>query len=275
MQKRGCMILTLIMVLLPMLGITASGDVGPKSSLTVTVINIPEGPGYMDLLVGESSAYGGLDRADYDGELFDALFDYTDDGWYPALAGGRDIRIFGELAYSVDSDGRCVQEYTAGIPDTFKIIVVTADNGSVITDEIERTGMTTDIQVDFSTGSVTVAEADQLPFGLLALTIPLTLLIEGLILIAFRFSLKDNWLLLLIANILTQVALYIFIMVGLALAGLWLGFILYIVGEVVVIIIELLLYMFLMKGKNKPWRAGYTVTANLISMMIGLWLMVV
>ena len=75
-----CLLLCLIL-----LAATASADMGPKQSVTITVVNAPEGVYYLDLLHREDWDYSNVDLEDYDPALIEGLRHWEGEGWYPAL----------------------------------------------------------------------------------------------------------------------------------------------------------------------------------------------
>jgi hypothetical protein len=76
---------------------TASADSGPKPAVTITVVNALAGEYYLDLLVTDPGDHANIDPADYDPNLLQGLRDWEVDGWYPALAGGTSVPLFGDL----------------------------------------------------------------------------------------------------------------------------------------------------------------------------------
>ncbi|UQT47277.1 hypothetical protein M5E87_19810 [Flavonifractor plautii] len=57
----------------------------------------PGGEYYLDLLVTDPGDHANIDPADYDPNLLQGLRDWEVDGWYPALAGGTSVPLFGDL----------------------------------------------------------------------------------------------------------------------------------------------------------------------------------
>ena len=95
----------------------------------------------------------------------------------------------------------------------------------------------------------------------LPVTLAWTLLIEGIILLLFRFSLRKNWAPFIVVNTVTQVALYAFI-IFISMD--------YRPFEIVIAAAEALLYAKLLKEHSVARRIAYALTANTASFVSGL-----
>ena len=100
-----------------------------------------------------------------------------------------------------------------------------------------------------------------------------TLLIEGLLLFAFGYRSKRSWLVFLLVNLVTQGGFAVYLAVTVLNHGVsgW-SLIFYIPIEVIITLVELLLYRRLLTEKNKARAAVYAIAANLCSAVLGLWL---
>ena len=100
-----------------------------------------------------------------------------------------------------------------------------------------------------------------------------TLLIEGLLLFAFGYRSKRSWLVFLLVNLVTQGGFAVYLAVTVLNHGVsgW-SLIFYIPIEVIITLVELLLYRRLLTEKNKARAAVYAMAANLCSAVLGLWL---
>ena len=100
-----------------------------------------------------------------------------------------------------------------------------------------------------------------------------TLLIEGLLLFVFGYRSKRSWRVFLLVNLVTQGGFAVYLAVTVLNHGVsgW-SLIFYIPIEVIITLVELLLYRRLLTEKNKARAAVYAIAANLCSAVFGLWL---
>lgn len=94
----------------------------------------------------------------------------------------------------------------------------------------------------------------------------LTLIIEGIIFLAFGYRQKFSWIVFLIINIITQGGLNILIS-GPGVGSYWL--IGYVLGESLILIIEITVFLILLKEHSKLRALFYTIFANFASLIIG------
>lgn len=122
------------------------------------------------------------------------------------------------------------------------------------------------VTLDWSEPEVMVGQPVWRPWLLTALRVGLTLLIEGAIFWAFGYRTKRSWTIFLLVNLVTQGGLNLMIH-GPDLRGYWfLGFVL---GEVLILLVELGLFTGLLKEREKPRAAICATLANVISLWIG------
>lgn len=103
---------------------------------------------------------------------------------------------------------------------------------------------------------------------LVSIRLLLTLLLEGIIFWLFRFRQKRSWLIFLAINLVTQGALNIWLNSGGSLMPSYL-FINLIIGEVFVFAAEMIAFPILIKEHRKRRSSLYVLTANLISLIAG------
>ena len=122
------------------------------------------------------------------------------------------------------------------------------------------------LTLDMGAQSLSIGQPPLRVPSLIAMRIVLTLAIEGLVFFLFGFRQKKSWLIFFYVNIITQGALNL-ILTGPNLGAYWMfGFIL---GEIVVLAVELLAFIPLVKEFGKLRTAIYTVVANVASLIIG------
>ena len=287
----------LVCALLMSLALTtfAFADSGPKPQLTVRVENAPQEPYYLDLLAeggwnesGESS-YDGVDWSYHgkentlDPALLTSLRDNVPAGWHACVAQGTTgAPIWGELyAEGTDAFGNDLHVFGYhGVPSTYRIILVTESGKVWISDTLERKVLQSSVTVHWSddTEHTTVTVPSTVTGYLLQFlaTLVPTLLIEGILLLLFQYSWKQNWKAFLLVNLVTQGVLaaassVLNLQNG---AALWNYFLFLLPMEAVVLLIELYLYAGrgLLSGHSKGRAALYAVTANFASAVLGYYL---
>ena len=270
-------------------------DFGPKPQLTVRVENAPQEPYYLDLLAegdwnesGESSndgvdwSYHGKEDT-LDPALLTSLRDNVPAGWHACVAQGTTgAPMWGELyAEETDAFGNDLHVFGYhGVPSTYRIILVTESGKVWISDTLERKVLQSSVTVHWSddTEHTTVTIPSTVTGYLLQFlaTLVPTLLIEGILLLLFQYSWKQNWKAFLLVNLVTQGVLaaassVLNLQNG---AALWNYFLFLLPMEAVVLLIELYLYAGrgLLSGHSKGRAALYTVAANLTSAFLGYYL---
>ena len=285
MMKIHIIIITILAVAILLVNpLPAHADGGPKAGLTIYCENLPEGEVYLDLLIDappflneEGMRYGtyswGEDPEHYDKDMLSILKAYNVDGWRPALVTGVSNPIWGELRLKVKGGSATSHFGYFGVPDRFKIIVVTENGDVVVSNLIERKAFDSEVDFDFSTGVASERSPALQVVKQFALLLPVTLAVEMLILLLFRFSLKQNWKPLLLINLATQTALHIVIALAVIWGGVTAAFMAYIGMEAAILIAEILLFIFLLKEHSKLRRAMFALAANAASFMVGLIIM--
>ncbi len=287
----------LICALLASLALTtfAFADFGPKPQLTVRVENAPQEPYYLDLLAegdwdaededsndGIDWSYHGKENT-LDPALLTSLRDNVPTGWHACVAQGTTgAPIWGELyAESKDAFDNDLHVFGYhGVPSTYRIILVTQSGKVWLSDELERRVLQSSVTVHWADDpeSTTVTVPSTVTGYLLQFlaTLVPTLLIEGILLLLFRYSWKENWKAFLLVNLVTQGVLaaassVLNLQNG---AALWNYFLFLLPMEAVVLLIELYLYAGrgLLTGHSKGRAALYAVTANFASAFLGYFL---
>lgn len=258
-----CLLLCLIL-----LAGTASADTGPKPAVTITVVNAPEGVYYLDLLQQDEDGSPNIDREDYDPALLEGLECWEDEGWYPALVHGTHPPMFGDL---VPGEGGTHHFTYFGLPETFRIAVSSANGAQATAEPFTRTVFYTHLTYDWERNTITAATS---PAGFYALqflsTLVPTLVVEGVLLWLFGFRAKRDWLVFLLVNLVTQAGLHLWIGANLVSVGSHpLYYLVLVVAEVPILLVELMVYLFLLKEHGKGRRAAYAVCANLASYAAG------
>jgi len=273
--------LPIVLLVLPVLfsilfPLPTRADVGPKPELIIVVKNPPEQEYYLDLLVPEpDDPFNNLDhQAIYDQVKLDLLKHYEIDGWTPALVRGTGVPMSGNLVGErMGSTMRHTFGYV-GVPDEFKIILVTPEAELVVSRVVSRSAFQETMTYDYATGEV---QQRSLPLAylrqFLATCLP-TLLIEGAVLLLFRYSLRRNWKSVLTVNVITQVFLTAVFGTTLLRHGTFSAFLLFVPVEIAILLGETIAYSFLLREHGRKRAVLYAVVANLCSAIIGaIWLM--
>ena len=260
--------------------LTAYADMGPKAALTVTVRNPPAEPYYLDLLM-KSDGSGSLNdnlhgkRDLLDQTMLQQLYSGTDAGWWPALAGGTKAPLFGSLTGTAKGDTMVHTFSYYGVPDTYRIIIVTQSGKVTVSDTRVRENLQSSITFDYSSGSVTEPPLwHALLLQFVSTLIP-TLVIEGLLLLAFGFKLRGNLLVFLLSNLVTQIILTLVTGAAQYKYGIMATILVFLLAEFFILIAESVVYALLLKGRSRGRGVGYAVTANIVSCVAGIMIMAV
>ena len=256
----------------------AFADSGPKPQLTVRVENAPQEPYYLDLLA--EGDWGAEDGNSIDG--IDWNYDGKEDTLDPVAQGTTGAPMWGELyAEGTDAFGNDLHIFGYhGVPSTYRIILVTQSGKVWLSEALERKVLQSSVTVhwadDAESTTVTVpSTVTGYLLQFLATLVP-TLLIEGILLLLFRYSWKENWKAFLLVNLVTQGVLaaassVLNLQNG---AALWNYFLFLLPMEAAILLIEIYLYAGrgLLTGHSKGRAALYAVAANLASAVLGYYL---
>ena len=162
-----------------------------------------------------------------------------------------------------------------GVPETYRVLMVTRSGEVWTSGALHRRVLQSSVTVDWAAKTAAappVWRGYVLQF--LATLLP-TLLIEGLLLLAFRFSWRQNWRVFLLVNLATQGALAVFMSVNVIRDGVgWWFLILLVPVELVIAFLEAGLYRKWLKGRSKGRALAYGLAANAASALLGWFLAV-
>lgn len=274
-MKRILFIISAVIITALCFPTAAKADSGPKPSLKIIITNPPKGEYYLDLLVDYSGekTYKFLKESQYNADKIKVLKEYRDGYWRPALLTGTRVPMWGKLTGTPDGD-KMVHDFSyLGVPDRFKIIILTGDNKIIVSKEIKRKTFNSTVYYNFKTNS-----AKQRPIILSYLlqflfTCSCTLVTEGIVLILFRFSIRQNLKPFLVINIITQIFLNAFLSTAMFSQGLLAANILYIPLELVILIVEIICFRIYLNEHSKLRRTLFAITANAASFAVGVSIM--
>ena len=276
-MKRSALAFLFILLFVPLLTVTAFADMGPKDQLVIRVKNAPAAPYYLDLLAEGPAENLHVyltddEKAQLDADLLAALIAAVPDGWHACVAQGvTGAPIFGDL--TTDQPGSHSFGYF-GLPYTYRILIACADGETWVSAPITRTVLQSSVTLDWATREITVSPTwvgYLLQF--LATFVP-TILMEGLLLILFRLTSRHNWKMFLLVNLITQGALAVWCSVTFLQDGFQgiLSIPVFILFEIVILIVESVLYRRLLKEKPAGRIKAYAFFANLTSAVVGWFL---
>ena len=272
------------------LPVTILADIGPKASVHIQFKNMPDELCYGTLLsekesTGPASVWDGIkEHARKDEEtsdIWNAFVNYKDSDGYYYLQQHYKVSDTNEIAWTYYPPGR------------FKILLYYPETGTFVSSGIyERYAFDTYYTVDMkgidihdveyneelSTNERIEAyrsyEYRQEMIGL-AVRIVLTIVIEMLVALLFGFREKKQLVILAVVNIITQILLNVGLNIINYNSGSMAFSIFYVLLEIVVFILEAILYCTLLKKasitKKKNWYyVLYSFIANLVSFVAGM-----
>ncbi|MDU8964570.1 hypothetical protein [Clostridium tertium] len=272
MKKFIIPIITIILILTNTRYVQA--DMGPKPSLKIIVKNAPEEEYYLDLLVDypADNGYIWLDESRYDSEKLQILSNYRDGNWRAAKVTGTRVPLTGELI-GISNKNEMIHDFGyVGVPDIFRIIIVTSDNEIVTSDIIETNTFNSVVYYDFENSEL---RKESIIFDItfqFLFTCICTLIIEGIILKLFKFKLKENYKPFFIINIGTQLFLNLIIITITLKHGVLGGFLIYPFLEIPIFISEIILFRKYLRPQNKKRITLYALFANTVSFIAGILL---
>ena len=274
----------LLLLTMMLLTVSALADTGPKPKLTVKVENAPEEPYYLDLLAeGEfehegDSAFDGLqwsysdeERAALDDDLLDALRAAVPEGWHACTAQGTNgAPMWGDLIGGPAGSTRMHTFGYVGLPRTYRILIVTESGERWVSDVLHRATLQSSVTVDWAAKTAAAPSAGTAYALQFLCTLLPTLLIEGALLFAFGYRSRRSWLVFLLVNLVTQGAFAVYLAVIVLNHGVsgW-SLLFYLPVEVVITVVESLLYRRLLTEKGKGRATGYAIIANVCSATVG------
>ena len=273
-MKKSAEVILIALSIVLLLPFTACADVGPKPSIKLIVLNPPEDEYYLDLLIDydKKSTYSNIREDDeYDENMISILREYNEDGWRPALVTGTKAPLFGKLTGVREGDTMVHKFSYVGTPERFKVILVEKSGKVTVSEDIKRKAFESTVYYDYAKNKIWEASASLSYIKQFTMTFTATLIVEGIMLILFRFSLRKNWKPFIMVNLFTQILLTLIVFSAMYFAGSMAAFLLYIPFEIGILIIESKLYKKYLKEHSIRRRILYAITANMISFLLGMW----
>ncbi|HHV45902.1 MAG TPA: hypothetical protein GXX53_03190 [Tissierellia bacterium] len=273
-MKKSAEVILIALSIVLLLPFTACADVGPKPIIKLIVLNPPEDEYYLDLLIDydKKSTYSNIREDDeYDENMISILREYNEDGWRPALVTGTKAPLFGKLTGVREGDTMVHKFSYVGTPERFKVILVEKSGKVTVSEDIKRKAFESTVYYDYAKNKIWEASASLSYIKQFTMTFTATLIVEGIMLILFRFSLRKNWKPFIMVNLFTQILLTLIVFSAMYFAGSMAAFLLYIPFEIGILLIETKLYKKYLKEHSIRRRILYAITANMISFLLGMW----
>ena len=271
-MKRSLRPLLFLLLAVTVLTTTAFADMGPKSQLVVRIENGPEEPYYLDILAeGSGARYGTLSHeelAELDPALYEFLLSAIPEGWHGCVSQGTDgAPIFGQL--TAREDGTHFFSYH-GVPWTYRLLMVTESGEVFLSGVQERTVLQSSATVNWAAKTLTSPSTTVGYLVQFLSTFLPTLLVEGLLLLAFGLWNRKNALVFLLVNLITQGALALYFSISALQNGVnFLYLLLFVPAELAILLVESLLYRRFLAGCSRGRATAYAVTANVCSAVLG------
>ncbi len=273
MKRLGRSFLLFCMAALLLAGTALANSAPPDYRVDVKVINGPGEAYYLDLLEQAGGGRTGNPPEGLDQELLGAMAAAAPPGWRPCALSAMGNHYNGDI---VGVNG--VHTFHGmNTPRVFRILMVTESGEKWISEPLEREVMHSLVTVDWEAGTAKMPPKwIALVRQLLATLIP-TLVVEGLVLLAFGLSSKRNWLVFLLANLATQGALSWFLATALVQRGfadtMPFALLFMIPVELLIAAVEANIYQHKFRGCSMRRAFWYGIAANASSYALG-WIAV-
>ena len=219
-----------------------------------------------------SAADFGIEDSDlYDPSMLHALQHYDVAGLRPAMVTGTRYPLHGSIKCIVDR-GSCSVAFTySGLPEVIRIIAVSRAGEVVVARHaIERKVFHTEVRFDFANGEAIETTKSVYRPGLFLVTLFATLLIEGVVLMSFGFSVRSSWKPFLAINLCTQgfltaALIYVMYFHGPSAASMF-----FVLAELTIAMIEAPLFAWALREHTVRRRVAYALVANAASCLVGI-----
>ena len=270
MKRRWRWILLLCLIL--MIPVTASANSPapePSVEFTLQLTHAPDEAFGITILTREPGAEQSAfmrDEHPEHREMIAAMFSLKAEGWYPVTEGPN-----GGL---FQSPGKTRIEWMRVSPPMkeYRIIIVTESGAVHVSDPVIRRDYANMATYDLKTNQLT-QQINYQDYGKRVLiAVSVTLVVESLLLFAFGFTFKKNLRLVIITNLSTQLLLNVVLFVTHYYEFTQDNVSVLLIMELVIPIIESLVYAKFMQERTIKRRVLYAFTANFTSFYIGMLL---
>ncbi len=285
-KKILCSVLLFFILFSCLLPTVAFADMGPKPRVHIIVEN-PPAEYYLDLLTQldyrtittkeptKLAQWQQQQEAlEFDDTILQQFYSLESEGWYPLHVQQEQFQrymfAYSDFQGSLQDNGTIHHQLSMfGNEKIFRIILVTADGVTKISDEIKTTVIWPTITFDAETGEVKKTSDWFIYFMQFVITCTGTLILEGSLLILFRLLSRRNVKLFFAVNILTQIGLSLLVGVSMIQKGPLDAMIMMFHAEAVILTAETMIYRSCMDTGSIDRITVYGISANLISWIIG------
>ena len=273
-MKRSLRAALLALALSVLLAVPAAADSGPEPALAIRVANAPEGLYYLDILerdeagmdLFDSLAWSYDDPETLDQDLLSALEAAVPEGWHACtVQGTAHGPMWGSLTPA--EEGVHLFSY-AGVPEEFRVLLVTAEGEVFLSQPYTRRLLQDSLTLDWEGRTIRQRPPALAWLAQLLSTLLPTLVIEGLLLAAFGCFCRRNFLVFLIANLVTQLAFTAVLSLPAHPIPLML------LCEPVIMLAEALAYRLLFRPDRRRRAVACAVVSNLASAIAGFFVVI-
>ncbi|MBQ9833990.1 MAG: hypothetical protein IJO33_02225 [Bacilli bacterium] len=239
-------------------------DEGPKPSIDIKIKNLNTTNYLVDLFVYDEDGTAYASEMNYNGEglskkQINKLYELNFDGWISEATRWNHYLLFAQCA----GNSKYENSFSYfGTPKKYKIVIINNDTGDIkISNEIIRNDFNSYVIIDYDTMNV-VNENNNYLKTIMNLIIALILTVGFELLIAYILKIK-NYKIITVTNVITNLVLQILLVIF--TNNYLLSFI---VGELIIILTELIVYLCNLKNITKFKIILYTLTANAITIVI-------
>jgi hypothetical protein len=125
--------------------------------------------------------------------------------------------------------------------------------------------------LDIDSRTLTEGELPSRNIALVTVRVLLTLLLEAAVFFLFGYRQKISWIIFLAVNLVTQGGLFIWLnsLYSTPLTGAFYIIIVMILAEILIFVTEMIVFLVFIKEHRRLRTAGYVLTANLLSLILG------
>ena len=240
-------------------------DIGPKPSVTVYFDDAPEGV-YFATLLSDREVYGPWRKIEAS-EASEAVSDKDKAFAFFASYEDRDGYCFlGNMSEEMTGKGTFAWTYYP--PENFKVAVYSVKEDRLyLSDICGREAFDSYFHARIVDGKLSIEEESHLGNTLLKtiLRALATVAVEVALAYLFGYRSRKHILSILIVNLISQTALNVFLMLGDYFGGMLVWMILFPIGEIAVIVLEMILYIALLRKEKKGKLIFYVFLANLLT----------
>ena len=284
MKRVSIIFITVLLMFVFVFSISASADMGPKPSLHIFVTGTDSEPYYLDLLLEGNGEYHSNihdEESKYNSTMLNTLKSHNEAGWHTGIVQGTGgAPLFGDIVPSSDNSFSFGYFGVPGVGRQYKIIMVFSDGSYAVSDVLTRQIYQEEITIkyDKTSNSITVTKTQSKLLMFIKQFLPTlagTLIIEVLLLLLFRIPIKENIVLVLIVNFVTNLGLNLVMFFSKISSGTLAAIFWFISLEIAILIAELIIYAVFLKSKSKGRSILYAITANVLSAVAGYLIMLI